>query len=126
MGCLAVWHGVSLEIAEQALRLLRGVRLVAGCIGPATWTFLVRCLSLGRGFVSQSLGCTDARRHSSTCAHIVHSVLKVINVFERLNDVEDASGGTCGDESVRGPLALGPALLFSPDVVVSFSKGKVL
>ena len=60
------------------------------------------------------------------CVHVSYPAIKVINILERLNNVEDSSSGSGGDKLVRGPLVFGPALLFSPDIAASFSKSKVL
>ena len=60
------------------------------------------------------------------CAHILHPALEIVNVLKGLNNAEDAGGGACGNESVRGSPALSPALLLSPDIAASFGKSEVL
>ena len=65
-------------------------------------------------------------RHPSACAHVLHSAFEIVNIFESLNDSEDAGGGMRGDESIEGSLAFGPALFFGSDVAVSLGQGKIL
>ena len=64
-------------------------------------------------------------QHPSTRAYVPHPALEVINVFKSLNNVEDAGGGACSNESVGGPLAFGPALFFGSNVAASFGQSEV-
>ena len=59
------------------------------------------------------------------CAHVLHPVFEIVNVFKGLDNAKDASGSSCGNKSVRGSFALGPALLFGPNVVTSLGESEV-
>ena len=114
---------MSLEVTEQTFGPSWGVCFVARGVRSTACTFLAGCLS--RGFVSGALGRADVRRHPATCVHVFHPALEVVDILEGLNDPKDARGGACGDESVGGSLAFGPALLLGPNVAASLGESEV-